>query len=90
MNTDSRYYFHQGVAITPGGSVAYISTSDFSSGNTYNGDAFIRVWKTTNGGTSWGTPTLIDTSRDVPACGWAAGCYTGFFGSTRSTAPESS
>lgn len=90
MNTDSRYYFHQGVSISPSnGNIAYIATSDFSSGNTYNGDAFIRVWKTTNGGTSWGTPTLIDTSRDVPACGWAAGCYTGFLGSTPNMAIDS-
>ena len=88
MNTDSRYYFHQGVAVTAGGSTAYIATSDFSSGNTYNGDAFVRVWKTTNGGTSW-SQVLIDTSRDVPACGWAAGCYTGFLGSTPNMAIDS-
>lgn len=88
MNTDSRYYFHQGVAVTAGGSTAYIATSDFSSGNTYNGDSFIRVWKTTNGGTSW-TSTQIDMSRDVPTCGWAAGCYTGFLGSTPNMAIDS-
>ena len=89
MNTDSRYYFHQGVAVSANGQTAYIATSDFSSGNTYNGDSFVRVWKTTNGGTSWGTPALIDTSRDVPACGWAAGCYTGFLGSTPNMAMDS-
>ena len=92
MNTDSRYYFHQGVAIDSragmNGNLAYIATSDFTSGNTYNGDAFIRVWKTTNGGATW-TNTLIDTSRDVPACGWAAGCYTGFLGSTPNMAIDS-
>jgi hypothetical protein len=89
MNTDSRYYFHQGVAISPSnGNVAYIATSDFTSGNTYSGDSFVRVWKTTNGGTSW-TNALIDTSRDVPACGWAAGCYTGFLGSTPNMAIDS-
>jgi len=89
MNTDSRYYFHQGVAISPSnGNIAYIATSDFTSGNTYNGDAFVRVWKTTNGGTSW-TNALIDTSRDVPTCGWAAGCYTGFLGSTPNMAIDS-
>ena len=88
MNTDSRYYFHQGVAVSAAGQTAYIATSDFSSGNTYNGDAFIRVWKTTNGGTSW-TQALIDTSRDVPPCPWAAGCYTGFLGSTPNMAMDS-
>jgi hypothetical protein len=87
MNTDSRYYFHQGVAISPtNGNVAYIATGDFT--NNYSGDAFIKVWKTTNGGTSW-TSTLIDTSRDVPPCGWAAGCYTGFLGSTPNMAIDS-
>ena len=89
MNTDARYYFHQGVAISPSnGNIAYISTSDYSSGNNYNGDSFVRVWKTTNGGTSWSN-TLIDTSRDVPACGWAAGCYTGFLASTPNMAIDS-
>jgi hypothetical protein len=89
MNTDSRYYFHQGVAVDPvDGNIAYVATSDFSSGNTYNGDSFVRVWKTTNGGTSW-TNTLIDTSRDVPPCGWAAGCYTGFLGTTPNMAIDS-
>jgi len=89
MNTDSRYYFNQGVAISQAnGNIAYMATSDFTSGNTYNGDANIRVWKTTNGGTSW-TQTLIDTSRDVPGCPWAAGCYTGFLGSTPNMAIDS-
>ena len=89
MNTDSRYYFHQGVAISPSnGNVAYISTSDYTSGNNYNGDSNVRVWKTTNGGTSW-TSTLIDTSREVPPCAWAAGCTQGFFGTTPNMAIDS-
>jgi hypothetical protein len=89
MNTDSRYYFHQGVAISPtNGNVAYIATSDYTSGNNYNGDSFVKVWKTTNGGASW-TSTLIDTSREVPPCGWAAGCTQGFFGTTPSMAIDS-
>jgi hypothetical protein len=89
MNTDSRYYFHQGVAISPSnGNIAYISTSDYTSGNNYNGDSFVRVWKTTNGGTTW-TQTLIDTSREVPPCAWAAGCTQGFFGTTPNMAIDS-
>jgi hypothetical protein len=89
MNTDSRYYFHQGVALSPSnGNIAYISTSDYSSGNNYNGDSNVRVWKTTNGGTSW-TQTLIDTSREVPPCAWAAGCTQGFFGTTPNMAIDS-
>jgi hypothetical protein len=89
MNTDARYYFHQGVAVSPtNGNVAYIATSDYTSGNTYNGDSFVKVWKTTNGGTSW-TSVLIDTSKQVPPCGWAAGCTQGFFGTTPSMAIDS-
>lgn len=89
MNTDNRYYFHQGVSISPtNGNIAYIATSDFSSGSTYNGDSFVRVWKTTNGGTSW-SQVLIDTSRDVPSCSWIPGCYTGFLGSTPNMAIDS-
>ena len=89
MNTDSRYYFHQGVAISPSnGNIAYIATSDFSSGNTYNGDSFVRVWKTTNGGTSW-SQVLIDSSRDVPSCSWIPGCYLGFLGTTPNMAIDS-
>jgi len=77
------------VAISPSnGNIAYISTSDYSSGNNYNGDSFVRVWKTTNGGTSW-TQTLIDTSREVPPCAWAAGCTQGFFGTTPNMAIDS-
>ena len=92
MNSDTRYYFHQGVAIDsrPGmnGTVAYIATSDYTSGNNYNGDSNVKVWKTTNGGTSW-TSVLIDTSREVPPCAWAAGCTQGFLGTTPSMAIDS-
>src|SRR5262249_21730775 len=80
---------HQGVAISPtNGNTAYIATSDFITGSSYSGDAFVKVWKTTNGGTSW-TSTLIDTSREVPLCAWAAGCYKGFLGSTPNMAIDS-
>jgi hypothetical protein len=89
MNTDARYYFNQGIGISPSnGNVAYMSTSDYTSGNNYNGDSNVKVWKTTNGGTSW-TSVLIDTSREVPPCGWAAGCTQGFFGTTPSMAIDS-
>jgi hypothetical protein len=89
MNTDNRYYFHQGVAISPtNGNVAYIATSDFTTAASYSGDAFVKVWKTTDGGSSW-TSTLIDTSREVPDCAWAAGCYKGFLGSTPNMAIDS-
>lgn len=89
MNTDVRYYFNQGVSISPtNGNVAYIATSDYQSGATYNGPSNVKVFKTTNGGTSW-TNVLLDTSLDVPTCSWAAGCNKGFFGTTPSMAIDS-
>jgi len=89
MNTDVRYYFNQGVAISPtNGNVAYIATSDYQSGATYNGPSNVKVFKTTNGGTSW-TNVLLDTSLDVPTCTWAAGCNKGFLGTTPAMAIDS-
>jgi hypothetical protein len=89
MNTDTRYYFNQGVAISPtNGNIAYFATSDYSSGATYTGPSFVKVWKTTNGGTSW-TSAPIDSSLDVPTCTWAAGCNKGFLGTTPAMAIDS-
>ena len=88
-NTDTRYWFHSGGAVTPSNPmVAYFATSNFSNGQSYAGDAYVEVLKTTNGGTSW-TSTRVDTSREVPPCGWAAGCQTGFLGSTAAMAIDS-
>ena len=88
-NNDTRYWFHSGGAVSPSNPmVAYFATSNFSSGQNYAGDANVVVLKTTNGGTSW-TSTLVDTSREVPPCAWAAGCYTGFLGSTAVMAIDS-
>src|SRR5262245_26490925 len=45
MNTDVRYYFNQGVAISPtNGNIAYIATSDYQSGATYNGPSNVKVF----------------------------------------------
>jgi len=88
-NTDTRYWFHSGGAVSPSDpNVAYFACSTFSNGNNYAGDAYIEVLKTTNGGASW-TSTRVDTSREAPPCGWAAGCYTGFLGSTAAMAIDS-
>ena len=75
-NNDTRYWFHNGGAVAPNGSV-YFSSVDYS--QDYTGDSFINVIKSTNGGTSW-TTTRLDTSAQMPDCPWAAGCYFGFFG----------
>jgi len=86
---DTRYWFHSGGAVSPSNPmVAYFATSNFSSGQNYAGDANIEVLKTTDGGVSW-TTNHVDTSREVPPCAWAAGCYTGFLGSTAAMAIDS-
>jgi len=88
-NNDTFYWFHTGVAVSPSnGNVAYVACSNFTNGNNYAGDAHIAVLKTTNGGTSW-TTTTVDTSREVPACPWAAGCQQGFLGSVAAMAIDS-
>jgi len=88
-NTDTRYWFHSGGAVSPTNpNAAYFACSTFSSGNTYSGDAYVEVLKTVNGGVTW-TSTRVDTSREVPPCAWAAGCYTGFLGSTAALAIDS-
>jgi hypothetical protein len=85
-NSDSRYWFHNGGAVSPSnGNVAWFGAADFST--TYAGDAGIDVIKTTNGGTSW-TTTKVDTSREMPDC-TASGCYFGFYGSSNVIAVDS-
>lgn len=75
-NNDTRYWFHNGGAVASNGDV-YFSTVDFS--QDYTGDSNINVLKSTNGGNSW-TTTPVDTSKQMPDCSWAAGCYFGFLG----------
>ena len=88
-NNDTRYWFHSGGAVHPTNPlIAYFATSHFSSGQNYAGDAFVAVLKTTNGGATW-TTTQVDISREVPPCPWAAGCYTGFLGSSAALAIDS-
>lgn len=88
-NSDTRYWFHSGGVVSPANSnVAYFATTNFSNGQNYQGDANIEILKTTDGGVTW-TDTHIDTSREVPACPWAAGCQQGFFGSSAALAIDS-
>lgn len=87
-NNDTNYWFHSGGAVSPSNPmVAYFATSNFGNGNNYAGDAFIDVLKTTDGGVSW-TTHPVDTSREVPPCAWAAGCYMGFLGSSAAMAVD--
>ena len=86
-NTDTRYWFHNGGAVSPAdGNVVYFGAADFSS--TYAGDAYVDVLKSANGGVTW-TTTRVDTSREMPGCAWAAGCYLGFFGTSTVIAADS-
>jgi hypothetical protein len=77
-NNDSRYWFHTGGAVSLSDpNVAWFAVADYS--QTYAGDANINVLKTTDGGASW-TTIRVDTSREMPDCPWAEGCFFGFFG----------
>jgi hypothetical protein len=81
-NDDTRYWFQTGGAVAPNGDV-YFVTTDFT--QDYTGDAFVSVLRSIDGGASW-TTQRIDTSRELPDCTWAAGCYFGFFGSSAALA----
>jgi len=88
-NNDTRYWFHSGGAVSPSNPmVAYFATSNYTSGNNYNGDSNVVILRTANGGTSW-TEIPIDTSREVPLCAWAAGCGQGFLGTQAALAMDS-
>ena len=75
-SNDTRYWFHSAGAVAANGDV-YFATTNFS--QTYAGDSNISVLKSTNQGASW-TTTQVDTSKEMPPCPWAAGCYFGFLG----------
>jgi hypothetical protein len=75
-SNDNRYWFHSAGTVAANGNV-YFAVTDYST--TYAGDSHINVVRSTNQGTSW-TTTLIDTSKEMPPCSWAPGCYFGFLG----------
>ena len=84
-SNDTRYWFHTAGAVADDGTVYFITT-DFT--QDYTGDANIRLVRSTDQGATW-TTTPIDTSRELPPCAWAAGCYFGFFGSIAGLAVDS-
>jgi hypothetical protein len=75
-SSDTRYWFHCAGAVAANGDV-YFAVTDYS--QTYAGDSNINVLKSTNQGVSW-TTTRVDTSKEMPPCPWAPGCYFGFLG----------
>jgi hypothetical protein len=84
-SNDGRYWFHTAGAARNDGTV-YFATVDFT--QDYTGDANLRLLRSTDGGASW-TTALVDVSRELPDCPWAAGCYFGFFGSIAGLAVDS-
>jgi len=63
-NSDSLYWFAEGGAVAPNGSV-YFSESAENQNET--GPVKLAVLKSSNGGTSW-TTTFVDTSQQQPPC----------------------
>jgi hypothetical protein len=63
-NSDSLYWFAEGGAVAPNGSV-YFSESAENQNET--GPVKLAVVKSSNGGSSW-TTTFVDTSQQQPAC----------------------
>jgi hypothetical protein len=84
-NNDGRYWFHYAGAVANNGDV-YFAAIDYS--QDYTGNAGINVIRSTNAGGSW-TTMPVDTSAEMPGCGWADGCYFGFLGSTAGIAIDS-
>ncbi|MCI0412007.1 glycoside hydrolase [bacterium] len=84
-SSDTRYWFHSAGAVAPNGTV-YFATADYS--QDYTGDTHIGILRSTNGGASW-THVQVDTSREMPDCSWADGCYFGFLGPSAGIAVDS-
>jgi hypothetical protein len=63
-NTDSLYWFAEGGAVAPNGTVYF---SESAENQNATGPVKLAVIKSTNGGTSW-TTTFVDTSQQQPPC----------------------
>jgi hypothetical protein len=73
-NSDSLYWFAEGGAVAPGGTVYFAESAENQSAT---GPVKLAVLKSTNGGTSW-TTTFVDTSQQQPAC-TVPSCGADFF-----------
>jgi hypothetical protein len=83
-NSDQRQWFQTAYVIAPGGEV-YFAAQDYT--QNYRNNTNVKILKSVDGGLSWQTYP-VDVSRQAPECGWADGCYTGFFGPTAGLARE--
>ncbi len=73
-NTDSLYWFAEGGAVAPNGTVYFSESAENQSAT---GPVQLAVLKSTNGGTSW-TTTFVDTSQQQPPCN-VPSCGVDFF-----------
>jgi hypothetical protein len=74
-NSDSLYWFAEGGAVAPNGSIYFSESAENQSAT---GQVKLAVLRSTNSGASW-TTTFIDTSEQQPTC-TAAGCTNDFLG----------
>jgi hypothetical protein len=82
-NSDSLYWFAEGGAVAPNGSVYFAESAE---NQTATGQVKLAVLRSTNGGASF-TTTFIDTSEQQPAC-TSAGCTADFLGPQASLAVD--
>jgi hypothetical protein len=78
-NSDSLYWFAEGGAVAPNGTVYFAESAENQSAT---GPVKIAVLKSSNGGTSW-TTTFVDTSQQQPAC-TVPSCGADFFAASAS------
>lgn len=83
-NSDSRYYFAEGGAVAPNGTVYFSESAE-----NQNSTGTVELWviRSTNGGATW-TPQLIDTSQQQPPC-TLPGCPPDFLGPQMTVAVDS-
>ena len=73
-NSDSRYWFAEGGAVAPNGTVYFAESAENQSAT---GPVQLAVVRSANGGASW-TTTFIDTSQQQPPC-TVPSCGADFF-----------
>jgi len=84
-NSDSLYWFAEGGAVAPNGTVYFSESAENQSAT---GQVKLAVLRSTNAGASF-TTTFIDTAEQQPAC-TSAGCTSDFLAPQASLAVDSS
>lgn len=83
-NDDRRYWFAEGGAVAPDGTVYLAESAEHQSAT---GSVQLWLLRSSDGGASW-QQTLVATSRQQPACP-EAGCPPDFYGSQMNVAVDS-